>query len=88
MNFPSSILCKDVREHVQLCRGSREEFPVRILCWLPFSHKRLNVTIDGITTDIFFKMLTLLVDHIPACFLFMKLFLLILMQHVHFYFVG
>ena len=52
------------------------------------SHERLNVTIDAMTTDIFFKTLTLLLDHVPAFFLFMKLFLLILMQRVRFYFMG
>lgn len=34
------------------------------------SHKRLNGTIDTMPTDIFFKTLTLLLDHVPAFFLF------------------
>lgn len=47
---------------------------MRILCWSVFHPKHLDAVVDVVTTDIFFKKLTSLVDivHLFYSFLFLK----------------
>ena len=84
------MLCKDADPNCVRVSG-RKRVPSEDPCaGCSSSHKHLNVTTDARTTDIFFTMLTLLVDQVPvfSLFSFYSVILLVLRQGVRFYFVG